>query len=158
MARSHATLIFAAALAVNVLLLSQSKLTNVAVQQHDGQVFKAVVSSFRRGVFATESEGSGENVCLPSGSIWNLLLTEPFLVLVRPAFASNTEPVHIISVGPPRCLSKSNVHMSKKNVQALTPSSPSLIPNVTSAPDQKPDDGPLRASPFGSYFFFRHLA
>lgn len=62
MARGHSTLIFAAALVVNVVLLSQSRLTNVALQQHDGQDFKAGVPSFRRELFVAESERSGENV------------------------------------------------------------------------------------------------
>ena len=62
MARSPATLIFAAALVINVLLLSQSRLTNIAVQQHDGQDFKAGMSLLGKGLFAMESEGSGENV------------------------------------------------------------------------------------------------
>jgi hypothetical protein len=52
MARSQATIIFAAALVVNLLLLSQSKLTNVAVQQHDVQDFGIGTSLFRRGLFA----------------------------------------------------------------------------------------------------------
>ena len=62
MGRSQATVIFAAALVVNVLLLSQSRLTNLAVQQHNVQDFGAGMSLFRRGLFTMDSEGSGENV------------------------------------------------------------------------------------------------
>jgi len=62
MGRSQATLIFAAAIVVNVLLLSQSRLTSVAVQQHNVQDFGVGMSLFRRGLLTVTSEGSGENV------------------------------------------------------------------------------------------------
>lgn len=62
MARSQATIIFAATLVVNVLLLSQSRFTNVAVQPYNGQNFGTGTSSFRRGLFTTNSDESGENV------------------------------------------------------------------------------------------------
>ena len=157
MARSHATLIFAAALVVNVLLLSQSRLTDVALQRYDGQDFKAGVSLFRKGLFATESEGSGETVrvriTVPFG-ICHLLNAR--IVLVPPGCCVwRRTRFRITSVGPPRCPSRSNASTSKKNVQARIPSSPSLIPNGTSALDKKPDRGPLWASPSGSYSFSR---
>ena len=62
MARSQAAIIFAVALVVNVLLLRQSTLTSVTVQQHDLRDFGAGRSLFRRGLFTTVSEESGENV------------------------------------------------------------------------------------------------
>jgi len=62
MARSQTTIVFAAALVVNVLLLSQSRLTNVAVHQQDIQDFGIGTSLFRRRLFATEPEVPGENV------------------------------------------------------------------------------------------------
>ena len=70
MARSQATIIFAVALVANVLLLRQSGLTSVAVQQHDLQDFGAGRSLFRRGLFTTASERSGESV-RPYPSIWS---------------------------------------------------------------------------------------
>lgn len=93
MARSHATLIFAAALVVNVLLLSQSKLTNVAVQQYDGQEFVAGVSPFRKGLFSTESEGSGETVRPRSVSFGIYHLLKARIVPVRLALPPTLKPL-----------------------------------------------------------------
>jgi len=62
MARSQATLIFAVVLVINALLLSQSRLTNIAVQQHNVLDFGVETSLFRRRLFAAESEGPGNNV------------------------------------------------------------------------------------------------
>jgi hypothetical protein len=111
MARSHATLIFATALVINVLLLSQSKLTNIAVQRHDGQDFNAGVSLLRKGFFVTESEGSGENVRPRPGSISNLSFTEPSTRSRPPGFVSDTGSVDIISADPPCCPLRINVPM-----------------------------------------------
>ena len=86
MARSQATIIFAAALVVNVLLLSQSRLTNLAVQQHDVQDFGTVTSLFRRGLVATDPEAPGENVRPYSSSdfLKSCRLLNALIVLVRP--------------------------------------------------------------------------
>lgn len=62
MARSLATPIFVAALIINLLLLSQSRLTNVAVQQHNVQDLGSGSTLPGRWLFARDSDGSGENV------------------------------------------------------------------------------------------------
>jgi hypothetical protein len=86
MARSQAAIIFAVALVANVLLLRQSALTSVAVQQHDLQDFGAGRSLFRRGLFTTESGESGENVrpYHPSGLSRNSRFIDLRIVLTRP--------------------------------------------------------------------------
>lgn len=155
MARSHATLIFAAALVVNVLLLSQSRLTGVTVQQQDGQDFKGGVSSFRRGLFVAESGGSGETVRPHPGFIWNLSFIEPFRL---PGFARDTEPVDNISVDPSRCPLTISARMSNKNVRARIPFSLFIIPNGISALNQQPGGGPSPAWSSGLYSFSRHSA
>jgi hypothetical protein len=150
MARSQATLIFTAALVVNVLLLSQSRLTNVAVQQRDAQDFVAGMSLFRRGLSATDLEGSGENV-----RPYSLIRSPWFPPLIKPpnrsVFAFGVEPIDIISVDPPNYPSKTSAHMSRKNVQNRIPSSRSRTSGNTSAPNQKLDHGPSRVSLPGSY-------
>ena len=152
MARSQATLIFAAALVVNVLLLSQSGLTNIAVQQHDFQDFRTETSSFRRRLFATGSEGSGENVRPYSPIRFPRIpsFVESSDCSHPPGFAWGAEPIYIISVDPLSCPSRINAHMSRRSVQSPIPSSRFIISSDTSAQNHKLDHGPSQALPLGS--------